>query len=50
MTGGRLKKAEKFIEDKNFFFTYGDGLANVNIKKLTNFHLKNKNFLKKKST
>ena len=42
MTGGRLKKAAKFIEDKNFFFTYGDGLANVNIKKLTNFHLKNK--------
>ena len=42
MTGGRLKKAAKFIDDKNFFFTYGDGLANVNIKKLTNFHLKNK--------
>ena len=42
MTGGRLKKAAKFIDDKNFFFTYGDGLANVNINKLINFHLKNK--------
>ena len=29
-----LKKIEKYIEDENFFLTYGDGLSNVDIKKL----------------
>jgi glucose-1-phosphate cytidylyltransferase len=42
MTGGRVKKASKLINEKNFYLTYGDGLSNVNIKKLTNFHFKNK--------
>ena len=41
MTGGRLKKIKKYVKDTNFFYlTYGDGLANLDIKKLTNFHLK----------
>ena len=34
MTGGRVKRLTKFIKDENFFLTYGDGLANVNLKKL----------------
>ena len=36
-TGGRLLKLKELL-DENFMFTYGDGLANVNIAKLINFH------------
>ena len=44
MTGGRLKYVEKYLdkEDKNFMFTYGDGLANINLQRLKKFHLKTK--------
>ncbi len=42
MTGGRIKEAFTYIKDKTFLLTYGDGLANVDIRKLTRFHLKNK--------
>ncbi len=42
MTGGRLKKFEKIISDDNFILTYGDGLCDVNIKKLVKFHKKHK--------
>ena len=42
MTGGRIKKAKKFIGDKDFFLTYGDGLSNININSLLDFHQKNK--------
>ena len=42
MTGGRLKKIDKILKDQNFMVTYGDGLANINLKKLLNFHLKHK--------
>jgi glucose-1-phosphate cytidylyltransferase len=39
MTGGRLKKVEKYLKDEDYFcFTYGDGLANVNIKDVIKFH------------
>ena len=42
LTGGRIKRMSKFIKkDENFMFTYGDGVSNVNIKKLVNFHKKN---------
>lgn len=38
-TGGRLLKAKKYlINEENFCLTYGDGLANINIKKLIQFH------------
>ncbi len=41
MTGGRLKRVHKYIEkNENFCFTYGDGISDVNIKKLIQFHLK----------
>jgi glucose-1-phosphate cytidylyltransferase len=44
MTGGRLKRLINYLKDEeNFMFTYGDGVANVNLKKLDNFHSKNKN-------
>ena len=42
MTGGRLKRLKKYIGDETFMMTYGDGLSNVNLKKLLNFHKKNK--------
>ena len=42
MTGGRLKRLEKYIGDETFMMTYGDGLSNVNLKKLLEFDKKNK--------
>ena len=42
MTGGRLKRLKTILGNEKFFLTYGDGLSNVNIKKLLNFHKKNK--------
>ncbi len=42
MTGGRLKRLTKYLDKKKFFLTYGDGISNVNIKKLLKFHNKNK--------
>lgn len=42
MTGGRIKKLEKYLPDNNFMLTYGDGISNVNIKKLLKYH-KDKN-------
>jgi glucose-1-phosphate cytidylyltransferase len=41
-TGGRIKLIEKYINEDNFFVTYGDGLANVDIKKLLEFHQSHK--------
>lgn len=38
MTGGRLKRVQEYIGNESFMLTYGDGLANVNIKKLAEFH------------
>jgi glucose-1-phosphate cytidylyltransferase len=38
-TGGRLKKVEKYLANEEIFcVTYGDGLADVDIKKLIEFH------------
>ncbi len=41
MTGGRLKRIEKlFSSDEDFFMTYGDGVADIDIKELYKFHKK----------
>ena len=41
LTGGRLKRISKYLDDdESFCFTYGDGVSNVNIKKLISFHKK----------
>ncbi len=40
MTGGRLKAALEFSDEECFYFTYGDGLSNINIDKLVDFHHK----------
>ena len=42
MTGGRLKRVKKYVEDGTFCFTYGDGLSNVNMNDLIKFHRKTK--------
>lgn len=42
MTGGRLKRVQEFIGNESFCFTYGDGVSNVNITKLIEFHKEQK--------
>lgn len=37
-TGGRIKKIENLIKDETFFVTYGDGLSDINLNKLLEFH------------
>lgn len=38
MTGGRLKRVRDYIGDEDFLFTYGDGVADVNITELVAYH------------
>jgi len=38
LTGGRIKRAHEFIGDEPFLLTYGDGLADVDIRKSVEFH------------
>ncbi len=40
-TAGRLKRVIPYIKSDSFCFTYGDGLANINISKLIDFHQSN---------
>ena len=40
MTGGRIKKAQSYIGNEPFLLTYGDGVSDVNIKNLVDFHNK----------
>ncbi len=44
MTGGRLKRAQKFLGDETFLLTYGDGLCDANLHETIEFH-KSKNKL-----
>ena len=45
MTGGRVLRLKKYLKSETFLLTYGDGLSDVNINKLINFHKKTKNFV-----
>lgn len=38
MTGGRLRRVRPYLDDNDFCFTYGDGIADVNVGALTRFH------------
>lgn len=38
MTGGRLKRVRQYLGDEDFCFTYGDGVGDVNISELIEFH------------
>ena len=40
MTGARVKRIAKFINDDSFMLTYGDGVTDLNIKELLSFHRK----------
>jgi glucose-1-phosphate cytidylyltransferase len=43
LTGGRLKQIKDFLEpDESFLFTYGDGVGNIDINSLVNFHKSHK--------
>jgi len=37
-TGGRLKRIQEYVKDETFCFTYGDGVANINLTNLIKFH------------
>ena len=41
MTGGRVKRVQKYIGDEPFMLTYGDGVADINIDDLVKFHKDN---------
>lgn len=38
MTGGRLKRVQKYIGNESFLLTYGDGVSDVNINEVVNYH------------
>ena len=38
MTGGRIKRIQKYVDNETFCLTYGDGVSDVNINELINFH------------
>lgn len=38
MTGGRIKRIQPYVDNEPFMLTYGDGVADVNIKELVSFH------------
>lgn len=40
MTGGRIRRIKKFVENETFMLTYGDGVSDVNIAKLLECHKK----------
>lgn len=38
LTGGRIKRIQKYIGNERFMLTYGDGLSDINVKALVDFH------------
>lgn len=38
MTGGRIKRAQRFVGDQPFLLTYGDGVADINLAEVVKFH------------
>lgn len=45
MTGGRVLRARKYLDGSPFMLTYGDGVSDINVSNLVNFHQENKKFL-----
>ena len=41
MTGGRLMLGAEYLNEENFYLTYGDGIANINLEDLTKFFIEN---------
>ena len=42
MTGGRIKRIQKYVGDEPFMLTYGDGVSDVNVNDLIQFHKQSK--------
>ncbi|MCP4265472.1 MAG: glucose-1-phosphate cytidylyltransferase [Candidatus Brocadiaceae bacterium] len=42
LKGGRIKRVEQHVKSENFHVTYGDGLCDINIKDLENYHVSHK--------
>lgn len=42
LTGGRIKRAQEILGSETFMLTYGDGVSDVNIKDLVDFHKKSR--------
>lgn len=42
MTGGRVKRIKEYINNETFLLTYGDGVCDINIRKLVEYHKKHK--------
>jgi glucose-1-phosphate cytidylyltransferase len=40
MTGGRIKRIQPYVGNEPFMMTYGDGVSNINISNLLDFHRK----------
>ncbi|OUV61078.1 MAG: glucose-1-phosphate cytidylyltransferase [Cellvibrionales bacterium TMED122] len=45
LTGGRLKRLEKHLSNDTFLMTYGDGISNININQLIEFHEKHQKMI-----
>lgn len=45
MTGGRLKRVQKYVGNERFLLTYGDGVADVNIAETIRYHESKKSYL-----
>lgn len=45
MTGGRVKKVKEYLNDDSFLLTYGDGVADINIRELVDYHKEHKKLL-----
>lgn len=45
LTGSRILKIKKYIKDRDFLLTYGDGLSNVNLNKVIKFHLRKRSII-----
>jgi len=44
MTGGRLKRVQEYVGNDTFCMTYGDGVSDINLRKLIQFHKKQKTY------
>lgn len=44
MTGVCIKRVEKYMEGERFMLTYGDGVSNINLNNLLDFHIKHEKY------
>lgn len=44
LTGGRIKRIQPYVKNETFMLTYGDGVADINIEKILEYHKKHKKY------